>query len=384
MINYSQLFQDHKEPRLHGRYLTLSHLEAPLADLPKEAISVVGYSVQNQPIYAVRLGSGKTKIFAWSQMHGNESTTTKALIDFIRFLQGDSVLANQFLADFQFLLLPLVNPDGAALYTRENANGVDLNRDAIDRSQPESVVLRKAFDDFKPTFCFNLHDQRSIFGAGSTGNPATVSFLAPAYNAEREFNETRLQAVAVINAMNKELQRHIPNKIGRFDDGYNANCVGDTFQLLGVPTVLFEAGHFPQDYEREQTRKYIFVALISGLKSIYEIDIVRNDIDEYMNIPQNIPNFYDFVYKKIKIYCDGSKIISNFAAQYKEVLQDNQIQFRAYISKVGQLDAYFGHTTYDCQELEFIANGNSTPVEGEEATFSLQERIYFENGNQLS
>ncbi len=384
MINYSQLFQDHKEPRLHGRYLTLSHLEAPLADLPKEAISVVGYSVQNQPIYAVRLGSGKTKIFAWSQMHGNESTTTKALIDFIRFLQGDSVLANQFLADFQFLLLPLVNPDGAALYTRENANGVDLNRDAIDRSQPESVVLRKAFDDFNPTFCFNLHDQRSIFGAGSTGNPATVSFLAPAYNAEREFNETRSQAVAVINAMNKELQRHIPNKIGRFDDGYNANCVGDTFQLLGVPTVLFEAGHFPQDYEREQTRKYIFVALISGLKSIYEIDIVRNDIDEYMNIPQNIPNFYDFVYKKIKIYCDGSKIISNFAAQYKEVLQDNQIQFRAYISKVGQLDAYFGHTTYDCQELEFIANGNSTPVEGEEATFSLQERIYFENGNQLS
>ena len=384
MINYSQLFQDHKEPRLHGRYLTLSHLEAPLADLPKEAISVVGYSVQNQPIYAVRLGSGKTKIFAWSQMHGNESTTTKALIDFIRFLQGDSVLANQFLADFQFLLLPLVNPDGAALYTRENANGVDLNRDAIDRSQPESVVLRKAFDDFKPTFCFNLHDQRSIFGAGSTGNPATVSFLAPAYNAEREFNETRLQAVAVINAMNKELQRHIPNKIGRFDDGYNANCVGDTFQLLGVPTVLFEAGHFPQDYEREQTRKYIFVALISGLKSIYEIDIVRNDIDEYMNIPQNIPNFYDFVYKKIKIYCDGSKIISNFAAQYKEVLQDNQIQFRAYISKVGQLEAYFGHTTYDCQEQEFFANGNSTPVEGEEANFSLQERIYFENGNQLS
>ena len=383
-MNYEQVHQDYKAQYLHGRYLTLSHLADFFLELPSNSMRILGHSVQNQPIYALQLGTGKTKVYMWSQMHGNESTTTKALVDFVRFLQGESALAKELLAQFTFLLLPLVNPDGASVYTRENANGVDLNRDAYLRTQPESQLLRTAFDAFKPHFCFNLHDQRSIFGAGTTGNPATVSFLAPSYNAEREFNDTRLQAVAVINAMNAELQQYIPNQVGRFDDGFNVNCIGDTFQLLGVPTILFEAGHFPQDYQREITRKYIFIALLSGLQSIYENDIVRNNIENYMNIPQNIPNFYDFVYKKIKINCDTSKIISNFAAQYKEVLEDNQIQFKAYISKVGQLDAYFGHITYDCQEQEFFAKGKLTPIEGEEATFSLQEKIHFENGNLLT
>ncbi len=383
-MNDEQLHQDYKAQYLHGRYLTLSHLADFFLELPSNSMRILGHSVQNQPIYALQLGTGKTKVYMWSQMHGNESTTTKALVDFVRFLQGESALAKELLAQFTFLLLPLVNPDGASVYTRENANGVDLNRDANLRTQPESQLLRTAFDAFKPHFCFNLHDQRSIFGAGTTGNPATVSFLAPSYNAEREFNDTRLQAVAVINAMNAELQQYIPNQVGRFDDGFNFNCIGDTFQLLGVPTILFEAGHFPQDYQREITRKYIFIALLSGLQSIYENDIVRNNIENYMNIPHNIPNFYDFVYKKIKINCDTSKIISNFAAQYKEVLEDNQIQFKAYISKVGQLDAYFGHITYDCQEQEFFAKGKSIPIEGEEATFSLQDQIHFENGNLLT
>ena len=383
-MNYTQLFQDHKESRLHGRYLTLAHLAAPIADLPKSTVSVLGNSVQNQPIYAIRLGSGKTKIFMWSQMHGNESTTTKAVFDLIRLLQSTSSIADSLLSQFEFLILPLVNPDGALAYTRENANGVDLNRDAQNRTQPESRLLRKVFDEFAPDFCFNLHDQRTIFGAGASGKPATVSFLAPSYNAEREFNETRLQAVRVINAMNKVIQRFIPNQVGRFDDGFNSNCIGDTFQMMGVPTILFEAGHYPHDYNREQTRFYIFVALLSGLQSIYENDIVRNDFQEYMNIPQNISNFNDFVYKNVKFYCDGSKIISNFAAQYKEVLEDQTIRFKAYISKVGSLDDYFGHTCYDCQGREFSAKGKLTVVEGDEATFMLNEQICFENGQRIS
>jgi hypothetical protein len=46
------------------------------------------------------------------------------------------------------------------------------------------------------------------------------------------------------------LQRYIPGQIGRFDDSFNLNC-GDTFQAMGVPTLLFEAGHFEGDYQRK-------------------------------------------------------------------------------------------------------------------------------------
>ena len=47
---------------------------------------VIGYSVNNLPIHAIDIGNGKTKILLWSQMHGNESTTTKAILDFFNFI----------------------------------------------------------------------------------------------------------------------------------------------------------------------------------------------------------------------------------------------------------------------------------------------------------
>jgi hypothetical protein len=41
---------------------------------------------------------------------------------------------------------------------------------------------------------------------------------------------------------------------------------------------LFEAGHFEGDYQREITRKYIFIALISSFITLNENDIVSNGI----------------------------------------------------------------------------------------------------------
>ncbi len=105
--------------------------------------------------------------------------------------------------------------------------------------------------------------------------------------------------------------------MGRFDDSFNINCIGDTFQFLGVPTILFEAGHYPDDYKREITRKYIFFSLFQSFKLISENDLVDNRINDYLNISQNKVVFYDFMYKNIKINYDGIEIITNFVAQYK-------------------------------------------------------------------
>ena len=226
-------------------------------------------------------------------MHGNESTTTKALFDFLNVLNSGTPFANQLLNTFTFFSIPMLNPDGSKLYTRENANKVDLNRDSQNLSQPESKVLRATFESFKPHYCYNLHDQRTIFGVNDTGMPATLSFLAPAYNEEREINESRLKAINLIAAINDVLQRYIPNQIGRFDDSFNINCIGDTFQSLGAPTVLFEAGHFKNDYQREETRKYVFMALVSSFATLSENDIVDNRTGDYLNIPQNKVVFYD-------------------------------------------------------------------------------------------
>ena len=376
-MDYSALHQNYKENSIQGRYLTLSHIEPLLAQYKNE---VVGQSVLGKPIYQLSFGTGKTKIFMWSQMHGNESTTTKALFDFIRFLNSGTVESLAILTSFTFCLLPMVNPDGAEAYTRENANGVDLNRDAQNLTQPESVVLRQVFETFQPHYCYNLHDQRTIYGAGDTGNPATVSFLAPAYNESRDMNEVRQKAINVIVAMNNCLQQVIPNQVGRFDDSFNINCVGDTFQFLNVPTVLFEAGHFQEDYEREQTRKYIFTALLSGINYLNENDVVSNKIDDYLKIPQNKVVFYDFVYKNVKINYDGKEKIINFAAQYKEVLNNNKVVFEAHIIQIDALENYFGHFTIDAQEESYLDETKGFPNIEQKADFYLGKNIKIVNG----
>ena len=376
-MNYIELHKEYKANSLFGRYITLKDIEPLLSKFPTE---IIGKSVLGKPIYKYSIGTGKTKIFMWSQMHGNESTTTKALFDFFNVINSQEEIGVKLLQEFTFCFLPMVNPDGAELYTRENANKVDLNRDSVDLSQPESQLLRKTFEDFKPDFCYNLHDQRTIFGAGTTGNVATVSFLAPSFNENRDINEVRSKAMNVIVAMNEELQKHIPNQVGRFDDGYNINCIGDMFTFLNVPTILFEAGHFQDDYYREYTRKMIFISLISGLKHIYENDIVNNEIANYLSIPQNNTVFYDFLYKNIKINYDGKEIITNFAVQYKEELIDEKIQFNAYIVEIGELKGKFGHYLYNAHKMMYSDDEENIPKLNQKANFCLGKDVKIVNG----
>lgn len=376
-MNYLQLHEQNKENSLFGRYITLHHIE-PL--LQKYKVETIGKSVLGKPIYKLEFGTGKTKILMWSQMHGNESTTTKGLFDFINFLHSNTNESKRILSKFTFCILPMLNPDGAELYTRENTNGIDLNRDAQNLSQPESIILRNIFNEFQPHYCYNLHDQRTIFGVDDTGKPATVSFLAPAFNESRDINAVRLKAIHVIVAMNDVLQQYIPNQVGRFDDSFNINCVGDTFQYLYVPTILFEAGHFPHDYEREETRKYIFIALFSGIEFLHENDIVISKIDDYLKIPQNKVVFYDFVYKNVKINYDGKDKIINFAAQYKEVLYKGKVQFEARIAQIGNLDNFFGHVVVDANGEPFSSEENDFPKIDQKADFCLGKSKKVVNG----
>lgn len=390
-MNLEIVFSKYKVETLHGRYITLNDIVPILSKLNTEnQLAIEGYSVLKNPIYSYQIGTGKIKIFLWSQMHGNESTTTKALFDFLNLLQSNSELAIDLLNHFTFYCLPMVNPDGATLYTRENANQIDLNRDAQNLTQPESLVLRAYFSKVQPDYCYNLHDQRTIFGVFDTAheakpndaklNPATVSFLAPSYNENRDINEVRTKAIKVIVAMNNELQESIPNQVGRFDDSFNINCIGDTFQSMNVPTILIEAGHYQNDYNREETRKYIFIALLSGFVKLFENDIVNNKIEDYLNIPQNKVVFYDFVYKNIKINYDSNKIITNIAVQFKEVLLDNKINFNAFIAKIGNFDDFFGHFEYDAKEAVFSNKSNSFPKIDDKADFCLNKNLLIENG----
>ncbi|MCL9809476.1 M14 family metallopeptidase [Flavobacterium sp. HXWNR70] len=380
-MNYLDIYPEIKETALYGRYINNQHIEPLLNSLPPNfKVSVIGKSVKQKPIHAVEIGMGKIKILMWSQMHGNESTTTKAVFDLFSFLKSNKEDAKQITEAYTLYIIPILNPDGAEAYTRANANDVDLNRDSLALTQPESQLLRKTFEAFRPDFCYNLHDQRTIFAAGDTKNPATVSFLAPAYNEKREYNANRLKAVRVIVAMNEVLQRYIPNQVGRFDDSFNINCIGDMFQSLGVPTILFEAGHYQEDYQREETRKFVFVALLSSLFFIDKNDLTDAKIHDYLTIPQNNIKFFDIVYRNVNYFVDSLKINTNFAAQYKEVLKNNTIEFESFIVEINEKLNAVGHLAYDGEGGIYTDDSNNIPEIGKKADFYLNNNIIFTNG----
>ena len=383
-MDYLQLATQYLEPKLKGKYIYLDTILPVLQSLNSDFdITEIGKSVQERALHQVKIGTGKTKILIWSQMHGNESTTTKGLFDFFNFLQSDNIIAKKIKSDFTLLCIPMLNPDGAILYTRENANKVDLNRDAFNATQPEMKILKKVYYDFKPDYCYNLHDQRTIFGTEGYNLPATVSFLSPAFNEKRNYNNIRLKAIQIINKMNNVLQTYIPNQVGRFDDSYNVNCAGDYFVTNNTPTILFEAGHFYNDYDRDIVRKFIFISLLSSFDGDNENVIVDNDMMEYLNIPQNNKYFYDFIYKNVKIIDNNVEKIINFAAQYTEVVQDGQLKFVARIAKIDDLQNFKGHLEYDCKEGLFSNNGIYFPILGEKSDFFINNLSEFNNGVKI-
>lgn len=383
-MDFLALATKYLHPDLTGKYIHLNTITPVMNSFADQfEVKVIGQSVLQKEIYQVKIGSGKTKILIWSQMHGNEPTTTKGLFDFFNFLASDTELAHQIKSNYTLLCIPMLNPDGAFAYTRENANGIDLNRDAVAETQPEMQLLKRTYEQFKPDYCYNLHDQRTIFGTKGFNSPATISFLAPAFDAACQYNSTRMKAVEIIVAMVDVLESYLPHQIGRFDDAYNVNCTGDYFTTQQTPTILFEAGHYPNDYNRDESRKFVFIALVASFMKQNENVVVDNDLTKYLRIPQNNKYFFDIIYRNIKIIDNNVEKIINFAAQYREEVIAGKVKFRAVISKISDLDHYFGHVEYDCESLLFSSNGKPYPILGEEATFDLNNSIKFNNGLKI-
>lgn len=357
------LYSDITYESISGRFVPPYLINSALKYFEDVAqIDIIGSSVLGKPISCVTLGTGNFKILGWSQMHGNESTTTKALLDLLNTFKISKTepRVKEILEQITLKVVLQLNPDGAEAYTRFNVNGVDLNRDAKELTQPESRALRALYDNFKPDLCLNLHDQRTIYNIKDTEKTAIVSFLAPSADVERSITDARKIAMQYIASMGNGLEQEIPGYIGRYDDGFNINCVGDMFQSLGTPTILFEAGHYPKDYKREKTREYIYKSLLSLLKSCVSKDVKNIPVSSYFQIPENDKMYADLIVRKARI----GKRLTDVLIQYNEQLIDGKLHFVPLVVKIGDLPYYLGHRTIMANSSKLYANHDENIEEG--------------------
>ncbi|QMW13755.1 peptidase M14 [Pseudoalteromonas sp. MT33b] len=321
---------------------------------PAITLQQLGSSYQGQPINALDIGSGAIKVMMWSQMHGDENTATAALMDFLTFITAPENAAwlKEWQTKLTLRIIPMVNPDGAAIQTRHNAQGIDLNRDAKALRTQEGQILMAAATQFKPDFGFNLHDQNAYYGAGKKGKQATISVLAPAYNEAREINTTRAEAMQFTAHLAATVENMIPGHLGKYNDSYSYRSFGDTFSEKGIRTILIESGAYPQDPNRQVARKVNRVLYKKAIDSLVTGDWKKATVAQYHAIPFNAKdNWVDLLIDDVMVNSEMGDYQIDIAINDKGRLPT--IKELGDISSIRQ-----GYQTLDASKLSFNI-GNS-------------------------
>jgi hypothetical protein len=336
-------------------------------------IKEVGTSAEGRSINLVTVGSGKTKILSWSQMHGDESTATRALLDMLNIIGSHHAesYVQTILERTSLLLLPMINPDGAERFERRNAQGLDINRDAVALQTPEGRILRAVRDEVEPEFGFNLHDQDTHFAVGRTNRIAAIALLAPPYDEAKNTNEVRRRATHLAAFLAQVLAHYIPGHVSRYDDRFDPRAYGDRMQQLGTSTVLLESGGWYDDPEKEYLRKLNAMGLLAACYGIATGTYLQSDLDAYEALPENNENVFDILIRNA-LYRprDGADAIEvdvgvNIVEQWNG-LTDEWTR-TAQVMDVGDLTPYSAFRTIDAERrmlaISSFTIGAAIPIE---------------------
>lgn len=351
-MNFDKLYQ--QNPNFPNRYISPEKLFFFLQTNLGDYINEIGKSYLGKPVYQLTIGNGDINIIAWSQMHGNESNATHAVLDLFTTLDKAPDLKAELFSKIKLDFIFMLNPDGSERWTRLNASDIDLNRDFHNEASKEIKLLKEAVAKKKYDYALNLHEQRTIFTTDGI-HPATLSFLAPSENVERTITENRKKCMAVIASVYGKLKELIPNQIGRYSDEFYPASTGDNFIKAGMPTILFEGGHFIDDYTRAETRKYYTIALYYALSAMTELNSGTEGWEAYLEIPENKETHYDIIYRNVKLNTDHECVL-DIAVQYRELKEEgrDEISFIPFVMEVGDVKKRKGWKEIDCTNKKFI------------------------------
>jgi protein MpaA len=156
---------------------------------PPPVTGAFGRSVRGRALRVVRVGSPNAarRVLVIGAIHGNEPAGRAV----VRVLAGARPRAGLAL-----WLVSTANPDGSAAHTRQNARGVDLNRNFPTRwrstgppgsvyyagprpsSEPETRALRRLVRRIRPTVGVWYHQQRRLVYRQGGARPGLIGRYA--------------------------------------------------------------------------------------------------------------------------------------------------------------------------------------------------------------
>jgi hypothetical protein len=249
----------------------------------------IGRSVEGRSINHIWFGRGPFHVLLWSQMHGDEPTATAALFDvFEQFRRHRNEPAFALMLDSLTIhAVPMLNPDGAERFQRRNAQGIDINRDALRLQTPEGRALKALRDRLNAPVGFNLHNQGWRTSAGKTGQPATISLLSVAFDEARTESPGRILTKQLCALIRDALEPLAPGRIARYDDEFEVRAFGDNLTKWGTHVVLIETGPWPAAEPDPYLVRLNFVALTAALDGLATGRVRQADRRRYETLPVN-------------------------------------------------------------------------------------------------
>jgi len=134
-------------------------------------ISVIGKSGLGRELHLVTVGKGDKRALIVCRQHGNEPTSTEAMMEYTEELFSKEDLMEKV----RVSIILMANPDGAELYRKICQNGKtsiltsyiarsvkpyrgDMNRDHKKKKFPEAKAIAKAVEETKPNLILDLHN----------------------------------------------------------------------------------------------------------------------------------------------------------------------------------------------------------------------------------
>ncbi|MBM3199342.1 hypothetical protein FJZ53_00270 [Candidatus Woesearchaeota archaeon] len=120
---------------------------------------IIGSSELDREITALFLKKGRglrKKALLISYLHGNEPETLQANLSTL-----ENALRQSLLNRWEIVSIPVANPDGKEMNTRENARMIDLNRDSILKQAKETRAIIRLYENINPSVVLDYHSNLS-------------------------------------------------------------------------------------------------------------------------------------------------------------------------------------------------------------------------------
>jgi hypothetical protein len=290
----AELWDVTRRPLPPAPLVTPEMVTAEVRRLRKEApdligLEQIGQSVEGRPLWHLSTGRGPLRVLLWSQMHGDEPSATPALFDLLETirLHASAPRIARLLGRLTLDVVPMLNPDGAHRFQRRNAQGIDINRDALRLQTPEGQALKALRDRLSPAIGFNLHNQNWRTSVGRPPRPATMSLLSVAFDEATTVSPGRVLTKRVCAVIRDAVDPLAPGQVGRYDDSYEERAFGDNVTKWGTPVVLIETGAWPGDQPDEALTRLNYVALVTALDALASGRVRSAAVDRYDTLPMN-------------------------------------------------------------------------------------------------